>query len=1190
MRIIRDAGRLVWSASDLKASADCEFAWMRQVDAKLGRCPLVEDPADEMLERAASLGDAHEARTLEAYRAAHPGAVVEIERASSADPDALAAAVQQTADALADPAVRVVFQAAFSADDFVGFADFLVRDEAGRWRVQDTKLARTARVSALMQLAAYVDRLRAAGVDTSDQVDLLLGDGSVSTHEVADLLPLFEVRRARLRALVADRDLAAGSGAEPIAWGETRGALDVRACGRCATCEVEVLAHRDVLLVAGMRPASRERLRRAGIETIDALAAATARPERMSEDAFEALVAQARLQVETERSGDAAPRYEVAGPEALGTMPRPDRGDIFFDFEGDPLFSERAGDGRVAWGIDYLFGWVDMAENYTAIWAHDLAAEKRALERFCDFVAARRRAHPDMHIYHYAPYETSHLTAMAARHGVREADVDRMLRDELFVDLYPIVKRAIRVGSRSYSIKKLEPLYMGSEVRMQDVTKGDQSIGRYVEARRLAATGEEDAARRIDDDLADYNRYDCVSTRRLRDWLVERAREARVLPAPPEDRPRGADEPSPRALALSARAEELREAREAADPRAEPTHDERALRLASAAIDYYPREARSFWQAHFERLHQPVALWGETRDVLVVDAAETALVSGWHTPEGARSERRRLLLRGDLAPGSRLAPGSTPYALYAAPAPFPSDASARWLHVARQVTVVEHADDGIVVDEYAADGRTWGELPLALTPAAPPRAGAQQGAIDEWADSLLRGERNVGAADGAFPIDPATDILRGLRADHHAGRVVSQAIGSDIDAIVLSLLSVPTYLAVQGPPGTGKTYVGSHVIARLVNDHGWRVGVVAQSHAVVENMLDRVVGAGVARERVGKVPKRGADTGAHAFQALPYQGLAEFQRRARGGVVIGGTAWDLANVTRVERRSLDLLVIDEAGQFSLASTIAVSMAARRLLLLGDPQQLPQVSQGTHPAPIDTSALGWLMRGASVLPDGHGYFLERTWRMHPELARPVSELSYGGRLRARDGAELRTVAGVDPGLHPRPVVHRGNATESAEEAAEVVAIVRDVLGRGFVDIDIDDDQNAAPRAERPLEESDVIVVAPYNAHQQAVERALAAAGLSAVRVGTVDRFQGQEAAIAILTLAASSGRDAPRGLEFLLLPNRLNVGISRAKVAAFLVHSPALLDDLPFASEQVAALSGFARLTGAAAPAGQPAVP
>ncbi|MGI6878681.1 TM0106 family RecB-like putative nuclease [Microbacterium sp. gxy059] len=1187
MRITGTPPTLVWSATDLRAAAECEFGWMRRIDAKLGRCEEVPDPEDAMLERAARLGDAHETRTLERYRERFGAAVVEIERASSARADELAQAVAATRAALADPEARVVFQAAFASDEFVGFADFLLRDEDGRWRVQDTKLARTARVTALMQLAAYVDQLDRLGVPRADEVDLLLGDGTTSTHALDDLLPLFSVRRDRLRGLVADRRVADGAAVAAIEWGDERADLAVRACGRCPVCDAEVVSRRDLLLVSGMRPAQRALLRSAGVATIDALAAADAAPARMSADAFQTLRTQARLQLETEAEGGGAPRWEVVNPAALGAMPRPDHGDIFFDFEGDPLFSQPTPDGGTAWGIDYLFGWVDMREQYTSLWAHDLDAERAALERFCDFVAARRRAHPQMHIYHYAPYEPTHLAAMAARHGVREADVDRMLRDELFVDLYPIVKNALRVGSRSSSLKKLEPLYMGDEVREQDVQKGDESILRYVEARALVGGGDEAGAQRILDDLADYNRYDCVSTRRLRDWLVERARETRVLPAAPDDRAMGAYEPSPRAVALLARADEKREERLAADASSVEGGDERALRLAAAAIDYYPREARAFWQGHFERLREPLSLWSETRDVIAVDVRRSDIVDDWHVPDGSRAERRRIALRGALAPGTRLRAGARPFLLYAAPAPFPSEASARWIHVPREANVVEVLDDGVVVDEYAAQGATWHDLPLAVTPPSPPQAGAQQGAIEEWADGLLGTTSRVGESADGFPIDPATDILRGLRADHHSGRVVGSAIGSDIDAIVFSLLSVPTYLAVQGPPGTGKTYVGSHVIARLVNDHGWKVGVVAQSHAVVENMLDRVVGAGVPAEKVGKTLKGGQTPADERFTVLPRGGLADFQRNRRKGYVIGGTAWDMANVTRVGRRELDLLVVDEAGQFSLASTIAVSMAARRLLLLGDPQQLPQVSQGTHPEPIDTSALGWLMRGQSVLPEGHGYFLAQTWRLHPDVARPVSQLSYSGRLRSRPGADRRRIDGIRPGLHTVPLAHRGNATESPEEAEEVLRVVRDMIGRPFVDIDIDDEQRATPRDPRPLEASDIIVVAPYNAHQQLVEQTLQRAGLGDVRVGTVDRFQGQEAAVAILTLAASSGRDAPRGPEFLLLQNRLNVGLSRAKVAAFLVFSPALLDDIPHRAEQVARFSAFARLVASAPRDGRP---
>ncbi|WP_292764612.1 bifunctional RecB family nuclease/DEAD/DEAH box helicase [Microbacterium sp. UBA3486] len=1155
MRIDTQAQRVIWSASDLKAAAECEFAWCRAIDAKLGRVPAVEEPEDATLKRAAELGDVHEQNVLARYiDDLGDENVHRIEKVSSVDADALAAAVDETIAALRSDA-EVVFQAAFATEEFVGFADFLRKDHDGRWRVQDSKLARKARVTALMQLAAYVDQLDRLGIPRSDEVDLILGDGTLSTHAVDDLLPLFQVRRSRLRALIADRRIAEGASGAPLAWGDDRGDLQIVACGRCATCEEQVLAHRDLLMVARMRPVQRARLRASGIETIDELAVAPEAPMGMNVDTFETLRAQARLQLRADAEG--APTFDVHYAQAIHTLPLPSHGDIFFDFEGDPLYTEPAPDGEALWGIDYLFGWVDNADQYSALWAHTFADEKRALEMFLDFVNARRLAHPGMHIYHYAPYETSHLVAMAARHGVREGEVDRLLREGVFVDLYPLVLRTVRVGSRSYSIKKLEPLYMGDDVRTSDVQKGDDSIVQYVAARELAAAGEKAEADAVLADLADYNRYDCVSTRRLRNWLIDIARRKGVTPAPPDDADEVIYEPSPRSVALLADAERA----------VEDGSDGLVHRIAAAAIDYFPREAKSFWVSHFQRLREPVTMWDGTRDVVKVDRPSSVVRREWSIGEGRRVMSRDIEIRGEVSPGTTLGPGAQPFALYEVPAPFDTEVPSRAVHVPHTVTVVEVLDDGYLVSESAVQGQTWDELPLALTPAAPPRVVSLQGAIDEWADA-------VHAAAPGFPHDAATDILRRIPPRTTSGEALPPARDDTIDAIVRGVLDLDrSYLAVQGPPGTGKTYTGSRVIARLVNEHGFKVGVVAQSHAIIETLLARIVADGVAPAQVAKAPK---DPEAEPpYTVIPKNGMASFLAEHAGeGAVVGGTAWDFSNTQRVDRAGLDLLVIDEAGQFSLASTIAVAAGAKRLLLLGDPQQLPQVSQGAHPEPVDTSALGWVMDGDPVVRSEYGYFLARSWRMHPFVAAPVSKLAYAGQLASAPGTELRALDGIEPGLHVVPLRHRGNATQSPEEAAEVVRLVRDLVGRTFTDNDPD-------ASTRPLAPSDIIVVTPYNAQRQLVLDALSDAGFPDVPVGTVDNFQGKEAVVSITSLAASSGRDAPRGPEFLLLQNRLNVAISRAQVVAYLIHSPALLDDLPYTPEGVARLSAFARLVGAA---------
>ncbi|WP_449277901.1 TM0106 family RecB-like putative nuclease [Leucobacter sp. GX24907] len=1197
--------RIVTSASDLTAASACEFAFLRRVDAKLGRSVEVPPDNDPMLARAARLGDAHEERVLAALRdqygvgivgepggaISESGGVIEIPRPESMRPSALEIVAEQTRAAL-NGGAAVVFQATFfepaqrPADPatgdleigFVGFADFLERQPDGAFEVQDSKLARRAKVTALMQLAAYAEQLERIKVPVAPEAVLILGDGARSRHRISDIAPVFRARRARLHRILLDRVRATGSdgsrdSAEPIQWG----APGIVACGRCEVCEPEVLQHRDPLLIAGLRRTQRDALLAAGVTTIDAVA-------RLSDESAvpglpdavrRRLAAQAAVQIASE--GQHMPAVRVIDPGALAAIPEPSPGDLFFDFEGDPMYREpddgSGNQGSTRWGLDYLFGMVDVSEQFTPIWAHDLEAEKRALLDFLRLVADRRDRFPDMHVYHYAPYERTHLLSIAARHGVGEAEVDGLLRDHVLVDLYPLVRRALRIGSRSYSIKKLEPLYMGDELRDDDgVTSGAQSVTEYAEAcAQLAAEDPEQQreGRQRLEAIADYNRYDCVSTLRLRDWLLGIAAEQGIAPIVPQtsaDDDSHEIELSPIATALLAQADSA------------PPGDRAAAALAASAIDYHQREQKSFWWAHFARLVDPIEDWADTRDVLVVDPTSSPVSEDWHLPPRARARRRHLLLRGELAPGSSLRPGGDVFVLYDHPAPFPQHGGAPGSRGVRRARLLERLDDGVLVQELLGDADEYAVLPVALVPGPPPPPGAQKGAIEEWGARLL-----TALEAGSFPSDPVVDLIRRRPPRLVGPESAELQQGHDvIDAVAASLLRLDrSYLAVQGPPGTGKTYLAAHVIKRLVEQHGWRIGVVAQSHRVVENVLAGVVEAGVSSALVGKVPQGGTlpeGEPAPPYAVLPKNGHSRFldeHRQAGRGCVIGGTAWDFSNVTRVEREALDLLVVDEAGQFSLAPTIAASVSAQRLLLLGDPQQLPQVSQGNHPEPVDTSALGWLLGDLETMPPELGYFLSETRRMRTELADVVSELSYEGRLQAHESAGARVVSDAGPaGLVWHPVDHTGNSTHSIEEAAEVVRIAQRVLAGSL----LEHSKHSEHSTHRRLTPDDLIVVAAYNAQVECVAEALRAVGLGAVRVGTVDKFQGQEAVIAIVTLAASSPEDVPRGLDFLLMRNRLNVAISRAQWSAHLVSSKHLGTGLPGSAEGLAALSGYLRLT------------
>lgn len=399
--------------------------------------------------------------------------------------------------------------------------------------------------------------------------------------------------------------------------------------------------------------------------------------------------------------------------------------------------------------------------------------------------------------------------------------------------------------------------------------------------------------------------------------------------------------------------------------------------------------------------------------------------------------------------------------------------------------------------------------------------------------------------------------------------------GSDlptVDAVHAAVRALDrSYVAVQGPPGAGKTFLASHVIARLVAE-GAKVGVVAQSHAVIENLMLACCardGFDVSRA----VRLRGKSVTPDApWSEVSDSELVELISGA-GGLLFGGTVWDYVSERRVPAGSLDVLVVDEAGQFSLTNTVAAARAARSVLLLGDPQQLPQVSTGVHPYPVDVSALGWLSDGAAALDPRFGYFLGESWRMDSALCERVSWLSYDGALASAAATAGRTLQGVEPGVVSYPVEHAGCSVRSVQEAQAVVDCVRELLGREWVP--------AAGAEPRPLAAEDCIVVAAYNAQVDCVREALIAAGLAdssgaGVRVGTVDKFQGQEAAVVLVSLA-SSRVDSGRGTGFVLSPNRLNVAVSRGQWRAVLVHSPWVARSVPQDVEEVLALSGFAGL-------------
>jgi uncharacterized protein len=1118
-----DSRALVLSVGDLVRASRCEFSFLHCIDLEYGRA---ERPGAKYLDSAwfkmLRRGQLHEKNLFNEYRRAHGAhSVIEIARPRELTDNALLAASRRTLDAIRNNA-RVVYQATIFDGRLLGYADFLVRESDGGWRVEDAKLTSAHAFEADLQVAAYSAVLSAADVPLAPSASIRLGDGTERQVLLDDVVPAFTAIRSRLE-LLADEHVLRGTAAE---WGRD----DVQACGTCVTCRDAIDAARDLLLVDGVGTEEKAALHAAGVRTIDELAAADQVAADLPRSAITRLQRQAALQLQPGELPN-VPAFEVLHGDLLGRLPRADPGDLFLSFAAQGRLDRTDADP------DHFFTAVAVGGAARSYWGDDRASESVEFLRFLDEVLERRRRYPRLRIYHFSPVDRPHLIDLAERSGAGREQIELLEEQGVLVDLCTITTDALLVGTPNRTLREIGRL--ADPERAHRLVAGDIATDR-AEVRRLLAQGDLDEAAALRSRLERENVERCLLTWRLRDRLLDLMGTIGVEPgsvAPPRRTTRRRS-----AVAREVEARAL---------------EGGLLAVAAAALDYHGLEASVFWRSHTRRLHRPTDQWSvRTRGAARIDLGRVE--QDW--TEGQRGGFTRLLrLRITAASGTAPKVNDRVFLVYDR-AVFDDPRASAGARSATDCTVREvHGTELLVEERAPRSARPWIVLPSAVAPARPPATSAIERAVEGWAATLLdEGEQRSAATD-----------LVARRAPRFTSGEVRRVLGLDgrLDARASLLASLEaldgSFLALQGPPGSGKTTVGAQVIAELVAG-GWRVGVVAQSHAVVEHFLDRVVEEGADAARVGKHPKV---AGAHRFTAIGKNTVRTFMREHADGFLVGGTAWDLTNPERVPKGGLDLLVIDEAGQFGLVNAIAVSQVARNLLMLGDPQQLPQVSQASHLAGADSSALGWLLDGAAVLPERFGFFLDRTWRMHPALTRAVSDLSYAGELSTHDRTRRRELTGVAPGLHLRPVRSLGDTDSSDAEAHETVRIVREVLGRPWT-------ADGAPRA---IAQQDVVVVAPYNAQVERLRSTLRDAGLPDVEVGTVDRFQGREAAVAVYSATVSSFALRPQAVDFVLGRNRLNVAISRAQWAAYIVHSQALTDFVPRNARDAAALSRFLRL-------------
>lgn len=1116
-------GSWIFSPSDLSQYLASPFAsWMNRLAVESPAQTPPRDPADPLLTVLQERGYAHEAQLVEQWRVR--GHVVEEITGASDDDKFLhtQAAMRAGCD--------VIVQARLQLSAFAGYADFLAKTPGPsalgnyHYSVWDAKLSGAAKPSHLVQLCCYAEMLAALQGVRPASVAVVTGDGQPTHFRTDDYFYYYQSIKQAF--LLQQNNFDADQQPDPA---------DSESWGDWSEYASAQLIERDHLFqVANISRGQIKKLQNAGIASLTQLAtSALDYVSGMQPAVLAKLKAQAAAQQKSQAkqaAGDARPWYQVLVPatavkQGLALLPPHSTLDVFFDIEGFPL---------VEGGLEYLWGcsyFDDKAERqFIDFWAHDAEQEKHAFKSFIEWVYARWQQDPSMHIYHYANYEIAACRKLMGRYGVCEHQVDQLLRNEVFVDLYKIVKGGLLLGEPRYSIKNVEHLYRGK--RETEVGTGGDSVVVYERWRERHQRGEEGGSWQtsaILKSIRDYNIDDCDSTQELVDWLRLQQKQHNINYLGAKEL---VEQETPEEV--SARLE-LRDSLLAQAQLLEIDDAKKSALLAHLgwSLEFHRREAKPVFWRLFDRLGLSELELHDDLDCL------SGCERTDKPPFKATSRARNLTYEYRFDPQQEFKGAAKNFyilgteddkgkPLKAALQPEFSELQQGIIALQCRLPLPDYV--ALVPDEYVHPD----PIPQALEAQVRDYVAGKLDQRSAIIDFLARAKPRIkGASAGA--IVTATDPAARLQ------QVIDAVVNLDNSC-----------LTIQGPPGAGKSYTGKHVIATLVQQ-GARVGIASNSHKAINNLLlgsarycrDQNIAASFACTKNTEPEFEGL-----GVSELKNSQLAEW---LSDGCVVGTTAWGFAREDMASE--LDYLFIDEAGQVSVANLIAMSRSARNLVLMGDQMQLGQPSQGVHPAESGASILDYLLHDSPTIGDDMGVFLGTTFRMHSALNKFISEQIYAGKLNSAQANDRRIIEVPEgysgpldksAGLVFEPVIHVGNTQVATEEVARIVTLATQLLGRSFHTGNTD-----VPM--RPLGWDDMLFVAPYNLQVRALQEALG----PQAKVGSVDRFQGQEAAVVFLSLCASDANESPRGLDFLFDRHRINVAVSRAQSLAVVVGNPAL---------------------------------
>ncbi len=1019
--------------------------------------------------------------------------------------------------------VDVIYQARLKeVGKWSGWADFLIKVDKpsglGDWsyEVWDTKLANETKAGTILQIGLYSERVAQIQGRTPEFMGVIKPEGKEYYRFDEHAAYIRLVKRNLEESLINDEET----------YPEPTTHCDI--CKWWKNCNAIRRKDDHLTFVAGMSKSQMKELNLHDVDTLEKLAGLDLPvhfdPTKGVKETYNKLREQARVQHISRQNGY-EPYYEILDFEehkGLYKLPEPSENDIYLDFEGDRMFEPD--------GLEYMIGYVHK-NVYQALWAKNETEEKEIFEQFIDFAFELKQSDPRLHIYHYAPYEVSAFKRLMGKYASRENEIDSFLRSNTFVDLYSITRQSVRASVEKYSIKDLE-VFFGYQRKMdlRELSSHKSQL------ELLLQTGNIDELSDVTKNAVQlYNQDDCQSLLSLQAWLEE-IRASLIKDGKNITRPEDSDgDAGDNITAHQERIQPIMNALLNGVPLIKSERDkvEQANFILAHMLDWYRREKKSFWWEFFRLKELP-------EDELL---DERKAISSLHYT-GVREPIKRSVVdtyiyppqECDLRPGQSL-----------------EDQSDNKLGTIHEIDY----DAGIL---RIKKGPSKLDLPhpIAVMSLENVNSRTKEDAIIRLAEWVV--ENGIDSHD--YKYRAVRQLLLNTPPSLTEARIDSNNIMEKTFDFAAKLDH--SYLPVQGPPGSGKSYTGSHLIVRLVQQ-GKKIGITALSHKVITNLLTKVWE--VAQDEainIRMIQKINLD----ADNPHPWT-TSNDENAIQGAIgkvdVIAGTSFMWSKLPY--EGSVDYVFLDEAGQLSLIDTLAVSHCCSNLVLLGDPQQLKQPQQGVHPDGTELSALEHVLQGKKTISNEQGMFLPETWRMHPSINAFVSELFYENRLQSKEDLDQQMIIGsryAGNGLYLEEIEHSGNTNSSSEEVEKVVEIVQH-LTSGDVRF-IDEKGEKAT-----LTFTDIKVITPYNAQVQAIKQQI-----PDLEVGTVDKFQGQEAPVIIYSVATSSLEEAPRGMEFLFSPNRFNVAVSRARTVFIMVANSEIFEAECKSPHQIKLANAFCR--------------